>query len=75
MTDINDNNPIFGALSSNGWSVMEHRSNVVLGQVSATDADIGLNGLVTYHVEPGNGYDMPTGNIQFVVFIYCFICS
>ncbi|CAF1289699.1 unnamed protein product, partial [Didymodactylos carnosus] len=52
--DLNDNEPIFKSLNNYNWTIKS--SNLkpydVIGQVQATDADCGLQGLVRYGIEP-----------------------
>ncbi|NWX10752.1 CELR3 protein, partial [Caloenas nicobarica] len=55
VTDVNDNSPVFGSISTT-IAILE---NVPVGtsvtRVSATDADAGFNGLVVYTLKGGEG--------------------
>ena len=60
VLDINDNTPQFDMTLYN-FSVAEHSSmGTLVGIVSATDNDIGVNGLVTYSIISGD----PDGNFM-----------
>ena len=60
ILDVNDNAPQFDMTLYN-FSVAEHSSmGTSLGVVSATDNDIGVNGLVTYSIISGD----PNGNFM-----------
>ena len=48
VTDINDNNPVFTTPQPIEFKVQENRVNELVGTVSATDADLGVNGQVSY---------------------------
>lgn len=54
ITDINDKNPEFERAPYN-FKVKEGRSNTSVGFVHATDADEGINALITYSIP----YDVP----------------
>ena len=57
VLDVNDNQPVFGK-SPYTLDVLEDKSTgYVVGSVTATDADAGLNGRVVYSISRGN-----TGN-------------
>lgn len=49
MTDINDKNPEFVNMPYK-FTVMEGKANMSVGFVHATDADEGINALVTYSI-------------------------
>ncbi|KAF5891995.1 protocadherin-15 isoform X2, partial [Clarias magur] len=50
VTDVNDNDPVFDLLLPRNLTVLEERTNALVGQVKAVDADQGLNGEVHYRL-------------------------
>jgi hypothetical protein len=55
VTDLNDNAPVFSPTSYSGTILEEQVAPVDILTVSATDADSGLNGLISYSILPGTG--------------------
>ncbi|XP_060593837.1 cadherin-23-like [Ruditapes philippinarum] len=66
ITDMNDNNPQFGN-SSYEFSIKENtKSNVSVGNITATDEDSGENSKIIFSISGGNGrfnVSAETGNI------------
>lgn len=64
MTDINDKNPEFVGDPYN-FSVKEGLNKTSIGFVKATDADEGINALITYFIPSGLPFsiDNETGEI------------
>lgn len=57
ILDENDNGPIFNQ-SMYTFHVLENATKLhVVGSVTATDEDIGPNGMITYHISAGNSGD------------------
>lgn len=57
ILDENDNVPIFNQ-SMYTFHVLENAAKLhVVGSVTATDKDAGLNGMVTYRISAGNSRD------------------
>lgn len=57
ILDENDNAPIFNE-SMYTFHVLENEAKLhLVGSVTATDKDAGLNGMVTYHISAGNSRD------------------
>uniref|UniRef100_A0A671RKX4 Protocadherin-15 n=1 Tax=Sinocyclocheilus anshuiensis TaxID=1608454 RepID=A0A671RKX4_9TELE len=50
VTDVNDNDPEFGLLLPLNLTVQEEEANAFVGQVKATDLDLGVNGQVRYQL-------------------------
>ncbi|XP_016382084.1 protocadherin-15-like [Sinocyclocheilus rhinocerous] len=50
ITDVNDNDPTFDLTLPRNLTVREEETNVLVGQVRATDPDGGLNGQVRYRL-------------------------
>uniref|UniRef100_A0A4W4DZA9 Protocadherin-15 n=1 Tax=Electrophorus electricus TaxID=8005 RepID=A0A4W4DZA9_ELEEL len=50
VTDINDNDPVFDSLLPRNLTVLEEQANAFVGQVKATDPDLGANGQVRYRL-------------------------
>ncbi|XP_067286804.1 protocadherin-15b isoform X1 [Pseudorasbora parva] len=50
VTDVNDNDPEFDPLLARNLTVQEEEANAFVGQVKATDLDLGLNGQVRYRL-------------------------
>ncbi|XP_051968339.1 protocadherin-15b [Xyrauchen texanus] len=50
VTDVNDNDPVFDPLLPLNLTVQEEKSNAFVGQVKATDLDLGVNGHVRYRL-------------------------
>ncbi|XP_016432103.1 protocadherin-15-like [Sinocyclocheilus rhinocerous] len=50
VTDVNDNDPEFGLLLPLNLTVQEEEENAFVGQVKATDLDLGVNGQVRYRL-------------------------
>lgn len=56
VLDINDNTPIFSE-DQYMFSVAENMNQLPGFNVSATDMDLGSNGLILYTITGGNGED------------------
>ncbi|XP_050668610.1 protein dachsous isoform X2 [Leptidea sinapis] len=54
ILDVNDNAPVFKTGSCYPLSVPENNDQEVIHTVTATDKDIGANGVVTYGITSGN---------------------
>uniref|UniRef100_A0A3B4AHI4 Cadherin domain-containing protein n=1 Tax=Periophthalmus magnuspinnatus TaxID=409849 RepID=A0A3B4AHI4_9GOBI len=52
ITDVNDNRPVFSEFHYTMNFPETIDTNVYVGQVHATDADLGLNGQILYVIEP-----------------------
>uniref|UniRef100_A0A8C8FSQ8 Protocadherin-15 n=1 Tax=Oncorhynchus tshawytscha TaxID=74940 RepID=A0A8C8FSQ8_ONCTS len=50
VTDVNDNDPVFDPLLPQNLTVTEEEANCFVGQVKATDPDVGVNGQVCYRL-------------------------
>ncbi|XP_066519595.1 protocadherin-15b isoform X2 [Hoplias malabaricus] len=50
VTDVNDNDPVFDPLLPQNLTVQEEHANIFVGQVKATDPDLGVNGQVRYRL-------------------------
>ncbi|XP_067224960.1 protocadherin-15b isoform X2 [Chanodichthys erythropterus] len=50
VTDVNDNDPEFDPLLPLNLTVQEEEANAFVGQVKATDLDLGINGQVRYRL-------------------------
>ncbi|XP_058650154.1 protocadherin-15b isoform X2 [Onychostoma macrolepis] len=50
VTDVNDNDPEFDPLLPLNLTVQEEEANAFVGQVKATDLDLGVNGQVSYRL-------------------------
>ncbi|KAK2876830.1 hypothetical protein Q8A67_020926 [Cirrhinus molitorella] len=50
VTDVNDNDPEFDPLLPLNLTVQEEEANAFVGQVKATDLDLGVNGQVRYRL-------------------------
>uniref|UniRef100_A0A8C1RQL8 Protocadherin-15 n=1 Tax=Cyprinus carpio TaxID=7962 RepID=A0A8C1RQL8_CYPCA len=50
VTDVNDNDPEFDPLLPLNLTVQEEEANAFVGQVKATDLDLGVNGQVRYQL-------------------------
>uniref|UniRef100_A0A8C7Q4C5 Protocadherin-related 15b n=1 Tax=Oncorhynchus mykiss TaxID=8022 RepID=A0A8C7Q4C5_ONCMY len=50
VTDVNDNDPVFDPLVPQNVTVTEEEANSFVGQVKATDPDVGVNGQVRYRL-------------------------
>uniref|UniRef100_A0A8B9JY05 Protocadherin-related 15b n=1 Tax=Astyanax mexicanus TaxID=7994 RepID=A0A8B9JY05_ASTMX len=50
VTDVNDNDPVFDPLLPHNLTVQEEQANAFVGQVKATDPDLGVNGQVRYRL-------------------------
>ncbi|KAG1936098.1 protocadherin-15b [Pimephales promelas] len=50
VTDVNDNDPEFDPLLPRTLTVQEEEANAFVGQVKATDPDLGINGQVRYRL-------------------------
>ncbi|XP_036428098.1 protocadherin-15b [Colossoma macropomum] len=50
VTDVNDNDPVFDLLLPQNLTVQEEQANAFVGQVKATDPDLGVNGQVRYRL-------------------------
>lgn len=50
VTDVNDNDPVFDPLLPQNLTVQEEQVNAFVGQVRATDPDLGVNGQVRYRL-------------------------
>ncbi|XP_051522633.1 protocadherin-15-like [Myxocyprinus asiaticus] len=50
VTDVNDNDPVFDPLLPLNLTVQEEEANAFVGQVKATDLDLGVNGQVHYRL-------------------------
>lgn len=50
VTDVNDNDPEFDPLLPRNLTVQEEEANAFVGQVKATDLDLGINGQVRYRL-------------------------
>ncbi|XP_072522693.1 protocadherin-15b isoform X1 [Salminus brasiliensis] len=50
VTDVNDNDPVFDPLLPQNLTVQEEQANAFVGQVKATDPDLGVNGQVRYRL-------------------------
>ncbi|XP_076856743.1 protocadherin-15b isoform X2 [Brachyhypopomus gauderio] len=50
VTDINDNDPVFDSQLPRNLTVLEEQANAFVGQVKATDPDLGANGQVRYRL-------------------------
>lgn len=56
VLDVNDNNPVFGAVEYAFNAAESLPSPTALFSVAASDADSGVNGRVRYHIDPSHGY-------------------
>ncbi|XP_043110400.1 protocadherin-15b isoform X2 [Puntigrus tetrazona] len=50
VTDVNDNDPEFDPLLPLNLTVQEEEANAFVGQVKATDLDLGVNGQIRYRL-------------------------
>ncbi|XP_027133962.1 protocadherin-15 isoform X1 [Larimichthys crocea] len=50
VTDVNDNDPEFDVTMPTTFSVQEEEANLFVGEVKATDPDLGPNGQVRYRI-------------------------
>ena len=50
VTDVNDNPPVFQQSTYNFIAAVESNVGMIIGTVSASDRDSGLNALLTYHI-------------------------
>ncbi|XP_037610814.1 protocadherin-15-like isoform X3 [Sebastes umbrosus] len=50
VTDVNDNDPLFDSSLPANLTVIEERDHAYVGQVKATDPDLGANGQVHYRL-------------------------
>ncbi|XP_023196659.1 protocadherin-15-like isoform X3 [Xiphophorus maculatus] len=50
VTDVNDNDPVFNSSLPVNLSVTEEQNNAFVGQIMATDLDLGANGQVHYRL-------------------------
>lgn len=55
VTDVNDNSPVFGSISTTVTVLENVPAGTSVARVSATDADAGFNGLVVYTLKGGEG--------------------
>ncbi|KAK2531739.1 Kiaa1841, partial [Columba guinea] len=55
VTDVNDNSPVFGSISTTVTVLENAPAGSSVARVSATDADAGFNGLVVYTLKGGEG--------------------
>ena len=53
--DINDNSPVFTNAQPIIFSVRENAANEFVGNVQATDDDVGINQQISYSVPANNG--------------------
>ena len=69
ITDVNDNSPVFNLPIANGEVPEQAAVGTVVEQVQATDADIGVNAVITYSIIAGNSLgffkiDTNTGEVK-----------
>ncbi|XP_035997708.1 protocadherin-15 isoform X2 [Fundulus heteroclitus] len=50
VTDVNDNKPVFNSSLPTNFTVTEEQDNALVGQVMATDPDLGASGQVHYRL-------------------------
>ncbi|KAK2523218.1 hypothetical protein Q9966_012281 [Columba livia] len=55
VTDVNDNSPVFGSISTTVTVLENAPAGTSVARVSATDADAGFNGVVVYTLKGGEG--------------------
>lgn len=55
LTDVNDNIPVISSSTITSTSIMENTSpSSIVTVITATDADTGVNGALTYSIISGN---------------------
>ncbi|KAM4702797.1 protocadherin-15 [Rhinophrynus dorsalis] len=62
VTDVNDNDPVFDLYLPRNLSVQEEELNAFVGQVRASDPDLGVNGQVRYSLANFNSVFRITSN-------------
>ncbi|XP_064606139.1 protocadherin Fat 4-like [Liolophura sinensis] len=55
ITDVNDNNPLFVPTSYSASTTSDVNVGYQVGQVTASDIDLGFNAVITYSIISGNG--------------------